>query len=136
MRPIRLPIAAIALVVAGVAAACGGDDEGQGGGTTTAPQQAGTTVEVDEFSISPDELTVLSGDTLEVENVGSQAHNLTIERGPDPSRRTEKLAGTSTFDGGGSERLRVSVEPGRYALVCTVPGHREAGMTGTIAVGG
>lgn len=97
---------------------------------------AGTGVRLDEFSITPSSLRVSRGTTLDVRNVGSIEHNLTIERGPDARRRTEKLAGTSTFRAGGSESLAVDLAPGTYALVCTVPGHREAGMIGRITVVG
>lgn len=57
-----------------------------------------------------------------------------IERGPDPDQRTDELAATSTFGGGASDTLDVDVEPGRYALVCTVGNHRELGMVGTITI--
>jgi uncharacterized cupredoxin-like copper-binding protein len=30
--------------------------------------------------------------------------------------------------------LALDLPPGRYAMVCTVPGHRELGMTGTLEV--
>lgn len=61
------------------------------------------------------------------------ANGLTIERGPDPDQRTDELAATSTFGGGASDTLDV-VEPGRYAMVCTVGNHRELGMVGTITI--
>jgi uncharacterized cupredoxin-like copper-binding protein len=36
--------------------------------------------------------------------------------------------------GANAEWLFVPLKPGKYSLRCTVPGHTEAGMTGTIAV--
>jgi plastocyanin len=124
-------------------AACGGDGGGDDG--TTAPEQAGggeerptneaeTTVDLDEFSFDPAKLTVSAGTTIEARNVGSIPHNLTIERGPDPSAPSEELAATSTFADGESDVVTVDLEPGRYALVCTVPGHREQGMVGSLKV--
>jgi mono/diheme cytochrome c family protein len=35
---------------------------------------------------------------------------------------------------GGTSRLRADLEPGKYEFVCTVPGHEEGGMTGTLTV--
>ena len=126
------------LAVAVGLAACGGDDgDGaeapQGSGERPA-ERAGTTVELAEFSIEPARLTVSSGATIEAQNVGSIPHNLTIERGPDASQPSEELAATSTFGGGESDTVTVDLEPGRYALVCTVGDHRAQGMVGSLTV--
>lgn len=126
--------AAAALALAG----CGGGEDEDAGAP---PQrQAGggaaraTAVELKEFAIEPAKLELKRGATLDVQNTGAIPHNLTIERGPDARTPTERLAGTSTFGGGGEERLRVQLPPGRYALVCTVAGHREQGMVGSLTV--
>jgi plastocyanin len=150
MKVLRiLALLAVALAVA-LATGCG-DDGGSDTsatttdtatdattGTTTEPADStggGTTaVSMDEFSFDPKDLTVSKGDTLEVKNDGAVAHNLTIEKGPDPNEKSEKLAGTSTFQGGNSEELTVDLQPGKYAMACTVSGHRDAGMVGTVTV--
>jgi plastocyanin len=125
--------AAAALALAG----CGDDDEN---GAAPPQRPAGgdgaraTTVELKEFAIEPATLQVKRGATLDVQNTGAVPHNLTIERGPDATTPTERLAGTSTFGGGGEERLRVGLPPGRYALVCTVGDHRQQGMVGSLTV--
>jgi plastocyanin len=142
-RPLVLSLMLVALLVP-VAAGCGGDD---GGGDATTAETATTetggadgaaakalTVSMDEYSFDPDDATISRDGTMTVENSGNIAHNLTIERGPDPKKKTAKLAGTDTFLGGKSEDLRVNLDPGEYALVCTVPGHRELGMVGTLTV--
>ena len=142
MRIIGILLAALALTIG---AGCGGDDNSSSSNTTTTDTtstttgggaQAGkaTTVDLDEYSIDPSSPTVSKGDTLTVKNVGNIAHNLTIEQGPDPKKQTKKLEATSTFLGGKSEDLTVDLKPGTYALACTVPGHRQLGMTGTITV--
>jgi plastocyanin len=143
MRVFRiLTVALVALVVA-VGAGCGGDgDDGEpaaptdtGNGATEPAGGAETTsVKMDEYSFDPKDATVKRGATITVDNAGQIAHNLTIEEGPDPKKETKELAGTSTFLGGKSEKLDVDVEPGKHAMVCTVAGHRELGMTGTITV--
>jgi plastocyanin len=138
-----LALLLVALVVA-FGAGCGGDD---GGGDTTSAITTGTTTEpadtataqsisvsMDEFSFDPKDVTVRKGGTIEVTNEGAVAHNLTIEQGPDPTEKTRKLAGTSTFLPGKSESLDVNIDPGKYAIVCTVSGHRDSGMVGTITV--
>jgi uncharacterized cupredoxin-like copper-binding protein len=143
MKPARLlSILVVALALA-LSAGCGGDDnKSDTSNTTTTPgataggkESAGTTtVDLDEYSIAPSSLTVSKGDKLTVKNVGNIAHNLTIEQGPDPKKKSKELEATSTFLGGKSEDLTVDLKPGKYALACTVSGHRELGMTGTITV--
>jgi uncharacterized cupredoxin-like copper-binding protein len=137
-----LALFATALTVA-LVPGCGGDSgsdtssttTGTTTGTATKPAGGGTTtVALDEFTIEPKDLTVSRGATLDVKNDGAVAHNLTIEKGTDPTEKSEKLAGTSTFLGGKSEKLDVNLAPGKYAMVCTVSGHRDAGMVGTITV--
>jgi uncharacterized cupredoxin-like copper-binding protein len=132
-----------AVLTAALAPGCGGDSgsdtsattTGTTTGTATKPAAGGTTtVGLDEFTIEPKDLTVSRGTALDVKNDGAVAHNLTIEQGPDPTEKSKKLAGTSTFLGGKSEKLDVNLAPGKYAMVCTVSGHRDAGMVGTITV--
>lgn len=128
-------------IVAAALAGCGGDDDtspsaappGQttdGPATTAAAPADTTTVELDEFEFRPSELTVREGAVLRADNVGAVPHNLTIEESESP----EQLAATETFPGDEQRELEVDVAPGRYTLVCTVPGHREAGMVGSITV--
>jgi plastocyanin len=145
MKAFRVfPILALVALVAAFAGGCGGDDDNDNEATTsttqtTATEPSGggggaTTVSMDEYKFDPDALSVSRGDTLTVENKGSIGHNLTIEKGPDPKKKSQKLAGTSTFLPDKSEKLTVDLSPGKYAIVCTVAGHRELGMTGTITV--
>lgn len=120
------------------AAGCGGDDDSKPATTpaqTTPTEPAETkSVKMDEYTFSPSDVVVSRGDSITVENDGQIVHNLNVEKGPDPKKKTEKLAGTSTFAPGKSEKLTVDLAPGKYAMVCTVTGHRELGMTGTVTV--
>jgi plastocyanin len=141
-RVFRILALALVALVAAFAGGCGGGDDNNAATTTTqttATEPTGggggtTTVSMAEYKFDPNSLSVSRGDTLTVENKGSIGHNLTIEKGPDPKKKSQKLAGTPTFLPDKTEKLKVDLSPGKYAIVCTVAGHRELGMTGTITV--
>jgi len=61
-------------------------------------------------------------------NMSSLAHNVTVE-----SASGAVLGATPTFQGG-SKTLSLSLKPGTYKFYCSVPGHRMAGMEGTLTV--
>ena len=56
--------------------------------------------------------------TLVLENHGGIVHTL----------RSEELRVALRADGGDSHRTELRLPPGEHTLVCTIPGHREAGM--------
>ncbi len=120
----------IALACAALASWGCGDDSGE----VPSSAAGGPAVEMFDYGFDPRSLTVDRGAAIRVTNGGEIAHNLTVERGPDPKDETTELAGTDTFLPGDSETLAVELPPGRYVMVCTVPGHRELGMTGTLRV--
>jgi len=81
-----------------------------------------------EFALAPATVVVPEGGQLTVHNMGNVAHDLVINH---TSLRTANLAA------GDSETLDVSgLAPGSYELLCTIPGHAAAGMTGTLEIGG
>jgi plastocyanin len=61
-------------------------------------------------------------------NNASLAHNVTIE-----SSSGQVLGGTPSFSGG-SKTVTLNLKPGTYKFFCSVPGHRQAGMEGTLVV--
>jgi plastocyanin len=111
---------ALALVCAAVLLAGCGDDD-------SAPAAPGTVV-LDDYEFRPRTVHARRGETLTVLNEGGTAHNMTVRRG------SVKLAATDSFLAGDRARLRIDLPPGRYRIICTVPGHRQLGMTGTLVV--
>ncbi len=65
--------------------------------------------------------------TIVFSNMAPEMHNMTIASG------STVLAATPTFQGG-SHTLSLLLKPGSYVFYCTVPGHRAAGMQGTLTV--
>ncbi len=61
-------------------------------------------------------------------NTSPVGHNMTIE-----SSSGQQIGGTPTFKGG-TKTLSLNLKPGTYKFFCTVPGHRAAGMEGTLTV--
>jgi uncharacterized cupredoxin-like copper-binding protein len=125
-----LPCAAAAALVA---LGCGDDStslDASAEGT-----RARVPVEIRDYEFDPKHLTVRRGATLAVTNDGEIAHNLTIEQGSSPREPSDALTGTGSFLPGRTVDLRVDLPPGRtYSLACTVPGHRDLGLFGTIEV--
>jgi plastocyanin len=61
-------------------------------------------------------------------NMSPLDHNMTIE-----SSSHKILGATPTFNGG-TKKLTLDLKPGVYKFFCSVPGHRMAGMEGTLTV--
>ncbi|MHB8532910.1 MAG: plastocyanin/azurin family copper-binding protein [Solirubrobacteraceae bacterium] len=66
--------------------------------------------------------------TITFTNTSPVGHNLTIE-----SSGGQTVGATPTFQGG-SKTLEATLKAGTYKFFCSVPGHRQAGMEGTITV--
>ena len=123
-------LAVIALVVSTVSfgfAVLGTESDaaagtGGSGGTTTVD------VMLMEFSVTPAVIEVPAGDTLvlNVTNDGAMVHDLKLDG--------EK--GTAMLDPGESETIDLGVMEAGGEIWCTVPGHKESGMTATIEVSG
>lgn len=64
---------------------------------------------------------------LVMNNPSPVPHNISIEgRGVDHEGETVDEGGTST--------VRAQLQPGEYDFYCSVPGHRQGGMEGTLTV--
>jgi uncharacterized cupredoxin-like copper-binding protein len=67
--------------------------------------------------------------TIHFANMSSVPHNLTVQQGTNG----KTLGATPTFSGA-TKTLTVNLKPGKYTFFCSVPGHRQAGMQGTLTV--
>lgn len=66
--------------------------------------------------------------SIDFTNMSPEDHNMTIA-----SASGSVVGATPTFQGG-SKTLTLNLKPGTYKFFCTVPGHRAAGMEGTLTV--
>lgn len=66
--------------------------------------------------------------TVDFKNPQSLTHDVSIE---DSSGKT---IGATELIGEGEASTTVDLKPGTYTFYCSVPGHREAGMEGTLTV--
>ncbi len=74
-------------------------------------------------------LTAKAGSvTIDFTNMSPVGHNVAIE-----SSSGSNVGSTPTFQGA-TKALTVNLKPGTYKFYCTVPGHRQAGMEGTLTV--
>jgi plastocyanin len=65
--------------------------------------------------------------TIELKNPQSLPHDVRIESEGKDLGGTETIAESSTS-------APINLKPGSYTFFCSVPGHREAGMEGTLTV--
>ena len=66
--------------------------------------------------------------TVDFTNSSPLGHNVTIA-----TSSGTVIGATPTFQGG-TKTLTVNLKPGTYTFYCSVPGHRQAGMQGTLTV--
>jgi len=139
-----LLLAALALV------ACGGGSDTTGEETAAAPEttkeaegekeaeggSAGSAAAVDieadpsgQLAFTSDEASAKAGKvTVNFTNSSPVPHDVRIE-----SSGGEEVGGTEVISES-SESATVELEPGEYTYFCSIPGHRQAGMEGTLTV--
>ena len=112
-----------------VLAACGGDDDAaEVDGLPTVEGAPELVVVGTDFAFEPDVLHLVAGEAVNVLLESSEGgHDLAVDE-PGGFRLPIVDEGEST------RGALVIDEPGTYDLRCTVPGHAEEGMVGTVEV--
>jgi uncharacterized cupredoxin-like copper-binding protein len=137
-------LACVAVAAALGLAACGGGSDNNDTTAAATPPPATTTggggggggATVDFSTPSGSELaynqksasTTAGTDTISFDNVQAQEHDVKIE-----DSSGAEVGGTDLV-ASGTATATVDLQPGTYTFFCSVPGHREAGMEGTLTV--
>jgi plastocyanin len=81
------------------------------------------------LAFTEDKATAKAGEvTVNFTNSSPVPHDVVIE-----DSSGEEIGGTEVISEG-SESTEVELKPGTYTFFCSVPGHRQAGMEGTLTV--
>jgi plastocyanin len=72
--------------------------------------------------------------TIEMPNMSGVSHNIAIETGEGGASAKGTKLGASSFTTKGTATVNVTLKPGTYTYFCEAPGHRPAGMYGTLTV--
>jgi len=67
-------------------------------------------------------------------NMSGVSHNMAIETGSGGATPSGAVIAASPFTAKGTVSISVKLKPGAYTFFCQAPGHRAAGMYGTITV--
>jgi uncharacterized cupredoxin-like copper-binding protein len=105
-------------------APAGGGGGGGGGSTVDISTPSGSTLAFDQKSASAKAGNV----TIDFDNKQALQHDVKVE---DSSGK--ELGGTDLVSSG-TATATVNLQPGTYTFFCSVPGHRDAGMEGTLTV--
>jgi plastocyanin len=124
--------AATVAVVAVLAAGCGGSSGGGGSSSAGSTPANAQVVEIDVaqsgFAFTKTTATAKAGNVeLRSMNPQSVSHDISIQgNGVDEHG--------NLVSGGGVSTVTAKLKPGTYTFFCSVPGHEQAGMKGTLTV--
>jgi len=106
-----------------------GEKEAEGGSAGSA---SAVDIEADpsgNLAFTSDTATAKAGKaTVNFTNESPVPHDVKIE-----DENGEEIGGTEVI-AEGSDSAEVELEPGTYTYYCSIPGHRQAGMEGTLTV--
>jgi nitrite reductase (NO-forming) len=121
----RTPVVAVVILVP--LGACGDDGTHEVEGLAVVEGAPELRVDATDFAFSPAEISVRAGEPVNIVLVSTAGgHNLSA---------TDIGFRLPIVDEGETTRGALAIaEPGTYEFVCTVPGHLEQGMRGTIVV--
>ncbi len=112
----------------------GGHGSATASGATAAASKADVDVELGDMWVKASAPSVKAGKvTFAVKNSGATMHGLAIVPAPAKASggmldETAFLAAGKDLNGGETDTLTADLKPGRYELVCHVPGHFAAGQ--------
>jgi plastocyanin len=95
----------------------------QGGATTLQLSASPTTIAFDTTKLSAQAGKV----TIDFTNPSALEHDVAIEQNGKQIAISETIAESKTS-------VSADLEPGTYTFLCTIPGHAEAGMEGTLTI--
>ena len=129
----------LALVLSVVAIVMSRSEGGSGGGGSAEPTSSLAISAVD-FAFEPDVWTVVADTEADVtlNNDGAVEHNWTVlEQGVNISSEADfdestVLEATDDIAAGESTTLAATYAPGTYQVICTIAGHFDSGMAGTL----
>lgn len=88
-----------------------------------------TSPDAGDLIFDPTTLEAVAGAvTINYTNPSEVPHNVAIEDG------SETVAQGETVTGGDSAPATADLDPGEYVYYCSIPGHRESGMEGSLTV--
>jgi plastocyanin len=136
MRTIVVLVAALALALAG----CGGSNNKNAGSNTSGSsgssssssggggEQLSLSAPADgSLKFDKKTLTAKAGTvTINLDNPASVPHAVEVE-GNGVEQKSDEVTN-------GKTSVTVDLKPGKYEFYCPVPGHKEAGMEGTLTV--
>jgi plastocyanin len=140
MRRLALLMALATVASLALAACGGGDDDGTTpAATTTTTTQAGggaggggtvsLAADPSQLAYTQTSLSAPAGkDTIEFDNPSSTGHDVCVQ---DSSGK--ELGCTDVIEQDNTS-LSLDLKPGTYTYFCSVPGHQDAGMEGTLTV--
>lgn len=124
-------VGAATMLIAG----CASRGTGPGGQAPQAPttgQEQVVGVVLREFEFEPRPLKAKAGLVrFQLMNRGTVEHDFAI-----PALQAHEEHEQHLLKPGESRVVELDLKPGSYEVICTVPGHKEAGMVVTLEVGG
>jgi plastocyanin len=126
----RWQFLAAALLAGAVVAGCGGGTAASGSGAGGGEGTATTVVGLDTMKFNPESIKAKVGTPLKItfRNAGVIAHDLVTEGGTQNAKLVNVASNKS------QEGTFLANKPGEYRIICSQPGHTEAGMVGKIIV--